>query len=379
MKGSTLRACSWLHKWSSLLATVFLLLLCLTGLPLIFHDEIENAFAAPLRETGERAAAARDADGLDWDALVAHARAQGTGRHVNFLLIEQGGPYVQVGTSDSPAPGRDEGHVHWYGKATGMVLEPPRDDEGGFLDVMLRLHTDLYSGLAGTLFLGAMGLLLAASLISGAVLYAPFMRNLAFGTIRHRRARLRWLDLHNLLGIATLVWLFVVGSTGTISSLEVPIGQLWRQSALLPMVQRYAVGEHPMTIAPLSEVLASIRTIAPDTEPASIIYPGMAISGPRHFLVIMRGNHPATNRVVDAVLVDAESARVVAHTKMPWYVQVLSFSQPLHFGDYGGLPLKILWALLDVLAVIVLGSGIYLWLKKKPQGRAVGGNADVCA
>ena len=39
-------------------------------------------------------------------------------------------------------------------------------------------------------------------------------------------------------------------------------------------------------------------------------------------------------------------------------------SQPLHFGDYGGLALKLLWALLDVLAIVVLGSGLYLWLRK---------------
>ena len=35
MTPRTLRAWSWLHKWSSLVSTVFLLVLCLTGLPLI--------------------------------------------------------------------------------------------------------------------------------------------------------------------------------------------------------------------------------------------------------------------------------------------------------------------------------------------------------
>lgn len=33
----------------------------------------------------------------------------------------------------------------------------------GFMDVMLRLHVDMYAGLPGTLFFGLMGLLLAAS------------------------------------------------------------------------------------------------------------------------------------------------------------------------------------------------------------------------
>ena len=49
-------------------------------------------------------------------------------------------------------------------------------------------------------------------------------------------------------------------------------------------------------------------------------------------------------------------------------MKALSLSQPLHFGDYGGLPLKILWALLDLITIVVLASGIYLWLGKGRKG-----------
>ena len=37
----SMRKCYWVHKWSSLLCTAFLLLMCVTGLPLIFRNEIE--------------------------------------------------------------------------------------------------------------------------------------------------------------------------------------------------------------------------------------------------------------------------------------------------------------------------------------------------
>lgn len=50
---------------------------------------------------------------------------------------------------------------------------------------------------------------------------------------------------------------------------------------------------------------------------------------------------------------------------MPWHAQTLLLSQLLNFGDYGGLPLKILWALLDVIRIIVLGSGLYLRLSRR--------------
>ncbi|MCQ4028541.1 PepSY domain-containing protein, partial [Klebsiella pneumoniae] len=80
---------------------------------------------------------------------------------------------------------------------TAEVLGAPNFDEG-FMSVMYRLHVDLYAGLAGKLFLGFMGLLLMVAIVSGVVLYAPFMRKLRFGEVRQERTpRTRWLDLHN--------------------------------------------------------------------------------------------------------------------------------------------------------------------------------------
>jgi len=52
MKSTTIRRWSLIHTWASLICTVFLLLLALTGLPLIFHHEIDHLLgdAPQLRE-----------------------------------------------------------------------------------------------------------------------------------------------------------------------------------------------------------------------------------------------------------------------------------------------------------------------------------------
>jgi hypothetical protein len=42
LKAKTVRIWSVVHTWSSLISTLFLLLLCVTGLPLIFHHEIDE-------------------------------------------------------------------------------------------------------------------------------------------------------------------------------------------------------------------------------------------------------------------------------------------------------------------------------------------------
>jgi uncharacterized iron-regulated membrane protein len=65
------------------------------------------------------------------------------------------------------------------------------------------------------------------------------------------------------------------------------------------------------------------------------------------------------------VLIDSVTAEIVDVRAPPWYLSVLLLSQPLHFGDYGGMPLKIIWALLDIVTIVVLGSGLYLWLSRR--------------
>jgi uncharacterized iron-regulated membrane protein len=96
-----------------------------------------------------------------------------------------------------------------------------------------------------------------------------------------------------------------------------------------------------------------------------VAFPGTAFASPRHFTVFLRGSAPATRRLIAPRLIDAGTGKLVASRDMPLYVKTLFLSQPLHFGDYAGLPLKILWALLDVAAIVVLGSGVYLWLGRR--------------
>ena len=108
------------------------------------------------------------------------------------------------------------------------------------MDFILQLHTDMFLGLPGMLFLGLMGLLLFAAIVSGVVLYAPFMRKLDFGALRLSRARrVKWLDYHNLLGVVTVAWLSVVGLTGVINTLATPIIDLWQADQLAEMTAPY--------------------------------------------------------------------------------------------------------------------------------------------
>jgi uncharacterized iron-regulated membrane protein len=113
------------------------------------------------------------------------------------------------------------------------------------------------------------------------------------------------------------------------------------------------------------QAVATARAAAPDSDLSFMAFPGNEFTSPHHYIAFMYGSTPFTSKLLTPVLIDASNGELVDRRSLPWYVKALLLSQPLHFGDYGGMVLKILWALLDILAIVVLGSGVYLWIKKR--------------
>lgn len=328
------------HEWTSLACTLFLFVLCLTGLPLIFADEIGGAH--PITNSGVTASL---------DGIV-----QRSGVRPAFVRIAADEGRIYVG----PAGG---GRPLLFDMASGAAATEGRSRSSGMMDLLLAIHGELFVGLAGRLFIAAVGLCALASVVSGIMIYAPFAGSRPFADIRTARTRrLAWLDRHNVIGIATAAWLMVVAGTGVMNAVEHPLFALWRQhvpDALAPAsASRLRIGP--------DRALAAARASAPGMIFETIIFPGKAPGIPGYFLVWGEGKTPLTARLAAPVTIDAASGLAVGSgtLPMPWYLTMLDLSRPLHFGDYGGLPLKILWALLDGTALIVLGSGLHLWLAR---------------
>ena len=363
MQAKTLKTWTWVHKWSSLVCTVFMLLLCLTGLPLIFHHEIGHLLGTEVEAPPMPA----DTPRVSLDQVLEVARAQHPDRVVQFVSQPEDSQDLWFVTMTPTPAATDDFRSIAIDARTGELLAQPRFDQG-FMWIMFKLHVDLFAGLAGKLFLGFMGLLLLVAIVSGTVLYSPFMRKLAFGSVRRERTtRLKWLDLHNLLGVVTLVWLFVVGGTGMINTWADLLIKYWQYDQLGSLLQPY----QGQPIVPQSErasvqdALGVAQQQAPQTRLSFIAFPGTAFSSPHHHTFFLRGNDPFTSRLLQPVLVDAKTNAMTAAPQLPWYLTALLVSQPLHFGDYGGRIMQIVWALLDILSIIVLGSGLYLWWAKR--------------
>jgi len=363
MSSHSLRLWSWIHKWSSLVCTVFMLLLCLTGLPLIYHHEIGHLLGNDV----EAPAMAPGTPRANIDKVIAAGRALYPDKIVMYISQELDEPAIwNLTLGDHPT---DEHYKPIAVDArTAQVITEPAFEGGAFMSTMFSLHVDLFAGLYGKLFLGLMGLLLLVAIVSGVVLYAPFMRKLDFGTVRHGRTqRLKWLDLHNLLGIVTLVWALVVGATGMVNTWADVLLKYWQATEIAAMLEPYKGAPPPTHLASMDAAIELAERAAPGMQVGFVAYPGTPFASPHHYGVYMRGNAAFSSRLYKPVLIDAQTGVITDQRALPWYLTGLLISQPLHFGDYGGGWMKFLWALLDLATIVVLGSGLYLWIKR---GRA---------
>ena len=353
------------HKWTSLVSTLFVLIACITGLPLVFHHEIDHWLGG-----GAEPGPVAEGAAPTLDELLANAREQRPGRHVQLVTNDPGEPEVMyVAMGESAGAPVVEAELLKFDKATGALLDGGRYDEG-FMGFMLRLHVELFAGLPGTLFLGVMSMVFLVALVSGAVLYAPFMRERAFAVIRlDQGPRTRWFDLHNALGIVLLVWIFVVSLTGIINTWGFPLIQYWQISEMQGLIadDQATSADTGGRLSSLDEAVAAGLEARPGKSLFFAVFPGTELSSPDHYIVFYNGNEPLSSRLFQPVIVNAWSGEMIAAPDMPWYITMLLLSQPLHFGDYGGLGLKIAWALLDVGMIIVLWSGLVLWWRKRAE------------
>ncbi len=361
MRHDALRRWNWVHKWSSLICTAFMLILCVTGLPLIFHHEIRD-LTLDLVQPKEPGTASP----ASLDDVIRNGLAKVPGQVVQYVSWDDDQPNVVLLTvGKTPSSDPDKSRVVRVDAGTGEFLDEP-DLRSGVMPFLYKLHTDMFAGLPGKLFLGAMGLLLCASIVSGIILYGPSMRKLSFGDLRFKRINLiKWLDIHNLLGIVLIAWMLVVGLTGVVNTWADLVLQLWRYDQLSEMVGAHAGRPLTQTPSSLNRAVAVAAQKEPNMRPSVVAFPGTPFSSDSHYVVFMKGNTPLTSRTAKPVLIDAHTSEFTDARNMPWYVTTLLLSQPLHFGDYGGMPLKIVWALLDIATIAILITGLYLWIKRR--------------
>ena len=212
----------------------------------------------------------------------------------------------------------------------------------------------------GVSIVGLLGVLLMVSLVTSLVVYKNWWRG--FWRIPRRSHRqLFWADMHRLMGVWSLWFMFIIAATGVWY-----LAENWGLNATYPKRPK-ATSEPAIAAAILpsparfSKMLKLTAEHYPDLQIQRVNFPqksGQAVvfqGDTSAVLVRHRVNAIAFDPVTGAML------SLIRGDDMSPHVRLSEAADPLHFGTFGGLPTRILYFLFGAILSVLAVSGTYLY------------------
>lgn len=305
------------------------------------------------------------------DAAVQAAVAKNPKAHDLLVrLPEPDNPRLTVQGEDP------NGREHVYvADQTGRLVGEARTP---WTEFQAKLHTVLHlPSTWGRFVVGLTGVALLSSLISG-VLSHPRVFKDAFAFRWGGSKRLQEADLHNRISVWGLPFHLAVSLTGAFLGLTtIIVGVLALATFKGDTTKAYALFSGPVVhddprpakVMDVGAALAAVMARHPDARPSYLYvqHPGE------------QGQHVNVNIVTEGRLSRGETVVVDGAGKIRGAVgyegeslgfRVLSAMTPLHFGWFGGWPVKIAYFVLGLGLTAVTASGVAIWLaRRRDKGR----------
>jgi uncharacterized iron-regulated membrane protein len=208
------------------------------------------------------------------------------------------------------------------------------------------------------------GVVLVFLLVSGLYLWWPTKRvRLTTGASPFRT----WFDLHNAVGIFSLVFLLLLSLTGVFIGFDgamVPLAyQLTRSTPSAQASTRVTAVKGARQISP-DRALEIARGALPGTSPFYV----PVVSPTAAYVVRSRFPEDRTPGGRSLVIIDSYTGRVMfaeGSRTAPGGRRVEILNRAVHTGDVFGVPSKIVMSLASLMAPVQLVTGLMLWLRRK--------------
>ncbi|SMF80072.1 PepSY-associated TM helix domain-containing protein [Pseudobacteriovorax antillogorgiicola] len=354
-----------IHRGLGLFVALNMLVMILTGTVLVFRSEIEGQAASPSQ-----------APQLQPEHLE-HALALG---HETFpkgnalaVFLDDHDPdrlSLRLG-KDGSTKFRGAHRVAYSLSQETLLSSTSSQEDSSWLTWVLDLHRNFLMGSTGELYVSLIGILYLIVLVLGFVIYGPYARRLGFGHLRSipSKPKVWWLDFHKFLGTSIFAWSVLIGFTGVCLGLGDQLIKYYQVTELQSLEERHQES-YPQDVADVSvgEAFAKARE-ATNGRLSFLAWPGTQFAIQGHFLILME-TQDGWAADVKLVLIDRKNGEVDEVRSLPWFLRVLVIAEPLHFGNYGGTALKVVWAILGLSSLLAPLSGLLFWyLKRRPRTR----------
>ncbi len=349
-----------LHRWFGLGLSLFWLLQISAGVILIFAQEIEDLAigAAP-------AASAVDIDALSHSLMRLSAYDDTFHPHSVF---RRDGPLGGFDVYLEDAAERTD-VIRLDGKGIPLSRRPYDHNYGDMTLIRLigAFHQELFQGRTGTFIMGASGLMLIITLLMGLSLAWPQAgqwRAVLFPRRMHQPAA-QWRAWHRALGLWGIGLALVTISAGVLQAYVDPILELF------PADTDVIIMPAPVAVRPIVDApgIASAIHIALDRHPGAIFsavrLPEAATPWYRVRLIVPGDLYRLVGQTV--VELTPEDGHILADRTLEmrsFGTRLTDLFYPIHTGEAGGLPGRLIAALIGIWALVMIGLGIGQWYLK---------------
>ncbi|MDH0303601.1 MULTISPECIES: PepSY domain-containing protein [unclassified Pseudomonas] len=358
------------HSWLALPIWFFVLIVCFTGMLAVVSQEIVWLANADVRASKP----SDDAERLSFQQVLDAMHKAEPDMAVSSLSQPDGSHFAlqaQVTYPDGTSPTL---YVNPY---TGAIQG--KSPDFNFEAFTRALHgwwlvpfTNGYSW--GWYLVSLLGLPMLASLVTGLVVYKKFWRGF-FKPVRLKHgARIFWGDLHRLAGVWSIWFIAVISITGTWFLIQATLADNHITISSEPIVPVIAREQVPQTAdgspAPridLDEAARIATRTIPGLEVSFISLPSTAYS---HYSMGGRGWYPLMFQTaeINPYTRSVDSQFLLGdRTALEFVTESM---RPLHTGDFGGLPIKLIWFFFGLVLTLMVFSGLLIWTKRTAQATA---------
>ncbi|HYH55078.1 MAG TPA: PepSY-associated TM helix domain-containing protein [Anseongella sp.] len=350
-----------IHHWAGLYTGILIGVLSLTGALAVFIPEIDSF----IKKVHYRASSSPSASGRPEfsRSLSALTRQYGDFRSVSVELPAQAGEVAEIKLL-MPVGSGLETFAFFIDTGRDRILAS-RIHQNSLANYMRQMHVRLYEGNWGRQLVGLGGIALALLVITGLLIYGNFMKRQAWPDIRKGRGlRIVMADWHKILGIGALAFNLVIALTGAWLGLQ-PWLMKWldirQPNGYRPEVIMDKEQDKKLSIDWKAALEAAEKEF-PELIPRQIV---PSVNGSA--TIAFRGNLRGTvyEREINTLVLSKQTLTPL----FKYDIRQQSFGdkfyfiqEALHFGDFGGLALKVLYALLGLVSAFLSVSGFLVFL-----------------
>lgn len=368
-KKSLLKYAYRLHTYVGIFVALHFVIFALSGLALLFKDEIQSTTGTVAHSATSVGVRTHHDLAESYSVILSNIHAAfPTDRPLALFTDEKNLNEIQVRLGANGETKLRGARRAIYELKSGLRITEPTKAGSGFFEWTLQIHRELFLGSTGKLYVGVLGLLYVFVLVTGFMIYGKFMKNREFGSVRVDRLP-RLIDLHKFVGAVTFGWSLIVGLSGALLAFNGLLIKIFQAQSLKHLAGAYQSFKEVSARAPFDQVILSALDALPDSVISYISFPNTEFGIPGHYLFLMNGTTGLTERLSKIVVVNAQNGSLAEIVDLPFYLKLVLLSEPLHFGNYGGLFLKILWCAFTLGSLLVVLLGVLSYSMKRTHRR----------